>query len=182
MAYEHACFISYKRPPKRAAQPAALSAKAPGNHLWLEFAEAFQIRLDKYLTTHVGSYRDEALQPGTDYTTDLANNLCKSMCMVALVVPEYFESKWCTAKWSAMEDFEKVRLGPGKHGLIFPIICTGDPELLKPRFGPRKEVDLREIVSPSRQLSSIRSLTKIQSVANQINALAKTLPAPDMDC
>jgi hypothetical protein len=182
MAYAYACFISYKRPPKRAAQPAIPGAKPPDKHLWLEFAEAFQVKLDKYLNTQVGSYRDEALRPGADYPRELATSLCKSMCMVALVVPEYFESKWCKTEWEAMETFEQARLGGGKHGLIIPVICTGEPELLKPKFGPRQAVDLRGIVSPAKQLSSIKSLEKIQSVANQINDLARNLAASDFDC
>jgi hypothetical protein len=181
MNYANACFISYKRPPQRLSRRSALG-KPQSKHLWIEFAEVFQKRLDKYLTTNLPSFRDEHLQPGDDYPRALAVNLCESMCMVALVVPEYFESSWCNAEWEAMASLEEKRLGKGKFQLIFPVICTGDPAILRPRFGPRIDVDLRDIVSPAKQMDSVRTLTKIRSIAEKINNLARTLPVTDFDC
>src|SRR5207249_4861575 len=91
MPYAYACFISYKRPPKRTVPAEDVApARPPKPHIWLQFAEAFQIQLDQFLTTHERSFRDDALAPGTDYPRGLAKNLCRSRCMVALVVPEYF--------------------------------------------------------------------------------------------
>jgi hypothetical protein len=102
--------------------------------------------------------------------------------MIALVVPEYFESNWCSAEWKAMTSLEEKRLGKGMFQLIFPVICTGDPATLRPKFGPRTDVDLRDIVSPAKQMDSVRTLTKIRSIAEKINNLAKTLPASNIDC
>ena len=182
MGYNHACFISYKRPPKKKDVGGLAPAKPPKPHFWLQFAEEFQRQLEPYLNTTVRSFRDEQLQPGSNYPSDLSVNLCRSVCMVALVVPEYFESPWCTAEWNAMAAFEAKRLGQGKHGLIIPVTCVGDPDTLRPLFGPRQDVDLRNIVNPIKQLSSIRSLTKIKAIADTVNKLAKTVPAPDIEC
>jgi hypothetical protein len=106
MAYKYACFISYKRPPNWLSQAGALGAPAP--HVWSDFAEAFQQRLNYYLTTPVPSFLDVKLQPGTNFRETLAQNLCHSFCMVALVVPQYFESPWCNAEWNAMAASSKV--------------------------------------------------------------------------
>jgi hypothetical protein len=181
MAYKHACFISYKRPPRRLTQGQTLLGRPRSRHLWIEFAEAFQETLDKYLT-HLPSFRDQHLQPGDDYPQELATNLCKSVCMVALIVPEYFESAWCRAEWRAMELWEEKRHEKGRAQLIIPIICTGDPNLLEAKIHPRQAIDLRYIVSPNRQMSSIRTLTTIRDVADKINNLAKILPVVDIDC
>jgi TIR domain len=181
MTYQNACFISYKRPPQRSHRHLSLGKPTP-KHLWVEFAEVFQEKLDKYLTTNFPSFRDEHLQPGADYPRELAVNLCKSVCMVALVVPEYFESSWCKAEWMAMASWEEKRVGKGRAQLIFPVICTGEADMLRERFGPRLDVDLRHIVSPVKQMNSINTLRKIRGIAERINSLAKTVPPPDIDC
>jgi len=181
MSYRYSCFISYKRPPQRLGRRQVTLGKLPPKHLWLEFAEAFQYRLDQYLTV-IPSFRDDHLQPGDDYPRELATSLCQSACLVALVVPEYFESAWCKTEWAAMASWEKIRTGNERAQLIFPIICTGDPSVLRPKFGSRLDIDLRDIVSPTKQMSSIKTLTKIRSIAEKINSLAKTLPSPLVDC
>ena len=64
MAYEYACFISYKRPPRTP-------------HIWLDFAETFEGELLKRLSTKVGVYRDNALEVGDDFRKKLSSSLCK---------------------------------------------------------------------------------------------------------
>jgi len=176
MAYSFACFISYKRPPERNDGP---DTKPP---IRLQFSRAFQKLLDQFLDTNVISFRDEDLPPGARYPAALSQNLCRSMCMVALVVPEYFESSWCMAEWNAMATFEKKRLGPNKHGLIFPVTCGGNPATLRPLYSPYQDAgDFRDIVAPVKQLDSVRSRKKIKLIADQINYLAKSLPPPECD-
>jgi hypothetical protein len=182
MSYTNACFISYKRPPQRVHQRSTLQGPRY-RHLWAEFADAFQRKLEGVLSTHLPVYRDDRLSPGDPYPQTLAENLCKSVCMVALIVPEYFESAWCTAEWTAMESFEQKRLGRGAtNQLIFPVICTGDPIMLRPKFGRRQEVDLRYIVNPATQLNSVRARNEIIKIATKIDGLIRTIPSADIDC
>jgi len=181
MAYSFACFISYKRPP-RLQTPANVLARPQPKHLWLQFAEAFENQLRTFLNLQIPVFLDEHLQPGTDYPREFARNLCKSVCMVALVVPEYFESRWCLAEWEAMKSLEAGRLGPGKVGLIIPVICVGDRTSVEPFFGNRQGFDLAGIVSPARQLNSVRNRAKIQSIADIINRFSRTLTGPTLDC
>jgi hypothetical protein len=181
MDYDYACFISYKRPPTPSYPPGVIPRK-PTKHIWLQLAETFEQKLDQFLNTNVRIFRDEMLQPGVEYPKHISKSLCRSMCMVALVVPEYFESKWCRAEWAAMETFELGRLGKEKQELIIPVVCVGDIDNLKAFFGTRQGVDLRNIVSPSKQLNTLENLRKIASIASTINALANRLPPPDIDC
>src|SRR5215469_4879100 len=100
MDYDYACFISYKRPPKPIYPPGVIARKQT-KHIWLQLAETFEQKLDQYLTTGIRIFRDENLQPGIDYPKQISRSLCRSVCMVALVVPEYFESRGCVAEWNA---------------------------------------------------------------------------------
>jgi len=86
MAFSVACFISYKRPPTLLNPPTLLPRPA-GKHLWLQFAEVFEAKLAGFLNTNIPIFRDVSLQPGLDYPREFARNLCRSVCMVALVVP-----------------------------------------------------------------------------------------------
>ncbi len=181
MGYSFACFISYKRPPRLVTPPNVLPGPQP-KHLWLQFAEAFESQLKTFLNLHIPVFRDEYLRPGTEYPGEFARNLCKSVCMVALVVPEYFESRWCRAEWEAMKSLESGRLGAGKVGLIIPVICVGDRAALEPFFENRQGFDLAGIVSPARQLNSVRNRAKIQSIADIINRYSRSLTGPAMDC
>src|SRR5262245_1626911 len=94
--FENACFISYKHPPKN----------APSDHFYREFAIQFRKQLERYLSTTIRTYLDEDADPGSAYPTELSLNLCKSVCMIAVLVPEYPDSSWCKAEWNSMERLE----------------------------------------------------------------------------
>jgi hypothetical protein len=150
----------------------------------MQFAEAFERKLEQFLTADIPIFRDEYLAPGSDYPAELLRNLCKSVCMVALVVPEYFESSWCCAEWKAMQGYEQDRLGRDKHGLIIPVICGGDPTILERFIGPHQHVELRYIDNPARELSNKPNLRKIREIADTINQYARmlALKPPVIDC
>jgi TIR domain len=170
MSYKYACFISYKRPPNWAAQP-GLPLRDPNRHILAEFAKAFQEELDYFLSLPVPSFRDVNLVPGSMYPQQLSQNLCSSLCMVALVVPQYFESAWCMAEWNAMTKFEIVRLGLGGGSLIIPVVVNGDIRVLEQRFGGRTARDLRGLSAPGRQLRNPRNRDKIRMIADIINSM-----------
>jgi hypothetical protein len=85
-------------------------------------------------------YRDDGLRsvPGAHYPVELSRNLCRSVCMIAILVPEYFESSWCKAEWDAMVKLERERVAdPGTGGFIIPILFRGDKEKVAEFCGPR---------------------------------------------
>jgi hypothetical protein len=91
--------------------------------------------------------------------------------MVALVVPQYFESEWCMAEWNAMTKFEILRLGRGGGSLIIPVVINGDMRVLEQRFGGRTGRDLRGLSAPGRQLRNPRNRDKIRMIADIINSM-----------
>jgi hypothetical protein len=106
--------------------------------------------------------------------------------MVALVAPEYFESKWCVAEWQAMEELETKRLGAGNHKLIIPVVHTGDMKELKKYIGTRQAaiLDMRGLLSPLKQLNTYKNLELIANIAKTITKLVKQIPPPptSIDC
>jgi hypothetical protein len=178
MTYTYACFISYKRPPKRLYPGGVVPPKAE-KRIWLQLAEAFQKKLDAYNPSPHPSFRDEILETGRNYSRDISRSLCGSMVMIALIVPEYFESNWCLAEWQAMEDFEQ---GRGESNLIIPIICDGNPEELEQHIGKRKYFDMRNVIGPARQLDNVQNRKIISQIAARIRELEKRLSKPHVDC
>jgi hypothetical protein len=167
--YHNACFISYKHPVIPDNMPSV-------RHFWLEFVEEFQKWLESYLTVPIRSYRDDRLasHPGIAYPRELSQQLCKSVCLVAILVPEYWESDWCLGEWKAMEQLEQDRLG--QAGLIIPILFRGDRAAFEKRVDPRVLVDFSHIVTPS-QLGNVKNRIKIEQVANVINNYTRRLKA-----
>ena len=119
------------------------------------------------------------------YPQQLSQNLCYSLCMVALIVPEYFESQWCMAEWNAMAKLEVIRLGRGRGSLIIPVVINGDIGALEQRFGGRTGRDLRGLSAPGRQLRNPRNRDKIRMIADVINSMEERLRGfaswPDCD-
>ena len=74
MSYDYACFISYKRPPKP-VYPSGVVPRKPGKNLWLLLAEKFEEQLDAFLETRIRVFRDNLLEPGSDYPRYLKESM-----------------------------------------------------------------------------------------------------------
>ena len=168
--FEHACFISYKHPP----------ANAPDAHFYREFVRVFKDRLEYYLPTKIRTYIDEDADIGSSYPMELSRKLCNSVCMVAVLTPEYPDSSWCDAEWKAMELWESRRLGPNQKGLIIPVVSRGDVRQWEAYF-KRKPVDLR-VDLPRVQLKTVKNSRKIHEIAQVIQTLFNKVKDPCEDC
>jgi hypothetical protein len=126
MPFKHACFVSYR------------------HHEQSEIAERFitdlcrAVRNELTMLLTEGIYIDrEGLRAGTFYNPALADALCKSVCMIVVYTPTYFdlEHLYCAREYLAMEKLEKTRLArlAGQQGrdasLIIPIILRGENSL-----------------------------------------------------
>jgi hypothetical protein len=168
--YEHSCFISYKHPP---AYPGALAIR----HFWMEFIVEFQGRLEAYSTTALSTYRDDRLRsrPGVKYPIELSSKLCRSACLVAILVPEYLESSWCLAEWRAMEELERERLSDSKSdGFIIPILFRGDDDKFAELCGDREYIDFRHIARPHSQMDNIKCRRQMEDIAHRVAELTKS--------
>lgn len=170
--YEHACFISYKR----------IKTGLPSRrHLYRGFVDEFQGLLREYLTVGLFPYFDANLGPGVDYPAELQKSLCKSLCLVAVLTPEYFESAWCRAEWEAMEKLEKMRLPAGApRQLIIPILLRGDDGQAGRFCGPRNLYDLSTLDDPKQQLKNLKYRRQVETIAKEIKKISGTLT--DCDC
>lgn len=168
-AFEHACFISYKRPP----------IGAPERHFYRQFVLALRDRLEYYLPTNIRSFLDEDADPGASYPIELSRKLCKSVCFVAVLTPEYLDSSWCQAEWRAMIDFEAKRLVREQFGLVIPVVLRGELKQWETLYN-RKPVDLR--VDVPGQLSNIKRSIAIKQIADIVAKFVETIGSAGADC
>jgi len=172
--YLHSCFISYKHPPAADSLPVA-------GHFRLEFVEAFEERVNFYRQIALPTYRDSRLRMagGVHYPVELARNLCRSVCMIAILSPEYMESAWCRGEWQAMEDLEHKRNIDKADGCIIPILFRGPTDKAQKFVGDRQLLDFK-IDMPGIQLRTINSRQRLEAIGERVARLAKY--ASSVDC
>jgi hypothetical protein len=155
MPFEHACFISYRH------------SRVPGVQKTYEtFRDALDNQVGLYLPIRV--YLDTGRISGGDFfNKELAFALCRSVCMISLYVPYYFDTNqtYCAREYQAMVRLEKQRLlampkdAQGK-GLIIPIVIRGTPpdEITKER-----QTETLELLAPGdlRKTESRQALDRI---------------------
>jgi hypothetical protein len=170
MSYTNACFISYKNPPIE-------------SHVAREFVDTLVTTLEFYLLSEIRVYCDTDLRtkPGIAYPNEFSSQLCRSVCMVAVLTPEYIESSWCMAEWRAMESLEQQRL-PHDRGLIIPLLFKGPRQLFEPAVSGRTVMDFNGLLKPSRQLNKLSNLKKVQDIASYIDNHVRVLRARPPDC
>jgi len=122
MAFEYCCFLSYSHNPG-------------------ELPDRFIKDLYNSLMSEIGALTREIktccvdwerLKGGDFYDKRLSKALCKSVCMIMVYTPTYFDKRYtyCTREFRAMETIESRRLKllddfSDDHGLIIPIIYRG---------------------------------------------------------
>ena len=173
--YQHSCFISYKHPPT----PDSLEAT---KHFWLEFVEAFERKVNTYRQVALLTYRDVSLRSmgGVDYPAELARNLCRSVCMIAILTHEYMKEPWCRGEWRAMEQLEKARKIDRKDtGCIIPVLFRGEPEKAREFCGTRQFLDFRGIIRPNIQLDTVESRQRVEAIGAHVAKLARLVSPVD---
>jgi hypothetical protein len=131
MAFEYACFISYRH------------SYAPGvQRIYESFRQALDDQVGWYLPAMPVYLDTGRLRGGDFFNKELAFALCSSVCMISLYIPYYFDTDntYCAREYQAMVNLEKRRLlampkAAQNKGLIIPIIIRGTPpnEITKER-------------------------------------------------
>lgn len=119
--FKWACFISYRHGEGDLSQS-----------FIKELYRALQSSINANFTGKLNTYLDEARLRGGDIIDhELATNLCKSVCMIMVFTPFYFDSekRYCSQEYKAMEMLEEKRskLAGEQLSLIIPIIFKGIP-------------------------------------------------------
>ncbi len=111
--FEHLCFISWPR--------------ASGDHV-RRFVEACREEIETRCAPsglRGTVFLDLSMKKGVDWERTIARALCRSICMVSVCGPLYYESNWCRREWGSMDSLGRLRLG-AEHDLIFPIVAWDD--------------------------------------------------------
>ena len=129
MSFEKSCFLSYRQ-------------RAPKDYeaTLAEFHQMLESELQLHL--NLQSFFDPQRPAENFVTRSLASTLCRSLCMVVLYIPTYFDSDYraCAREYKAMEVLEKRRMdklghtNKKTHGLIIPVVYRGweeFPEAIK---------------------------------------------------
>lgn len=110
---------------------------------------------------------ERELRPGVPWETEISQALCRSVCLIALCGPRYYESQYCGREFASMNYLGKRRLG-ARHGLILPVLLS-DAEA-------PEEVKRLQSVRLSRQLtappSNISNLKWFRSLVEELSARA----------
>lgn len=127
MAYQHHVFISYKSKSRE----------------WLlkVFMPPFQHFLEEEIGSHCKVFVDwHDIQTGDAWRPRLHQGLAHSHCLIALLLPSYFESDWCTKEFAVFEHRSRVNgmLSDDDPGsLIIPVAlhaATRFPDAVKDGF------------------------------------------------
>lgn len=113
LGYEYHCFISW---PHNKIDPRLQS-----------FVKRVKEELEKELSNQILEPRIfldlHDIKVGEVWSSRLYSSLCKSMAMVAICTPMYYESEWCSREWTMMSDLSRKRLPRERHlSNILPII------------------------------------------------------------
>lgn len=123
MSFEYSCFVSYRHGRKR---------------LMTSFIEQLIAALEAYVEPYVDLpvFHDvDGLYGGDLYDREFARVLCRSVCMIAVYTPTYFDRQrtYCAREYRGMEIVEERRFGRindervKTRGLIIPIVLKGVP-------------------------------------------------------
>ena len=118
MPYEYCCFISYPHGQDDVLVP---------------FVKELVKGLEKeiYAQTKKRVWFDvDCLQGGSRIDQEIGPDICKSVCMILIYTPLYFDTEhvYCARELKAMQDLEERRLKVVKDkgkGLIIPIVLRG---------------------------------------------------------
>lgn len=121
MSFQYACFISYRH-----------SDKEKTVKFIEQFVDALENSLDQRLQQGVYIDRDR-LKAGYKFNIAIAGALRESVCLIAILSPEYYNSDYCRREYVAMERIENKRradlgIPPVHKGLVIPLLVWGTEE------------------------------------------------------
>lgn len=145
-----------------------------------EFTEALNSSIQPYLD--IKAYIDhDRLSPGYRYNGALAQAICESVCMVAIVVPKYFNHEYCLQELATMEKIQNTRtrkIGQnalGNRGLIIPVVLRGKIENLPEKMSQHIHCcDFSDFNTACRKVHKIMPyIREIEKIAEYIYDLYK---------
>jgi hypothetical protein len=179
MSFTNACFISYRH---------AGAASEIVRRLCLTLAEQLALLSANY-PVYVDTKR---LRPGDYLDDELAEQLCRSTCMVLLFTPEYFdlEYPYCAREYAGMRRIEDARrdampIALRNKGLVIPVVVRGEkhvPDELKPRLCASLD-DVLLIASDVRKKAVVKRVRDVaEAVFERVTAMRQAGASLTRDC
>lgn len=188
MAFEYGCFISYRH-------------LAGIETIVRRLASDIKKELDLYGFPPSKVFLDEdRIQSGDNFNMLIPSSLCKSIVMIVVYVPDYFNKHkpYCTKEFVAFLEHEKRRLIEvtqkyPQHDLaklhqIIPIILRKDPAIaLPPELGTRDYIDWSTTTIFERTKEFAKTVPYANAkreICNKIRDIWNSLPQLDVlaDC
>jgi len=155
MAFEYACFISYRH-----------SSDPRVQKIYESFQRELAVQVGLYLPMQV--YLDTSrLRGGDFFNKELASALCNSICMISLYIPYYFDANntYTAREYQGMVNLEKQRLpsmpqAAQSKGLIIPIVIRGT---LPDEITKERQFYKLDLMAPGdlRKPDSVKALNQI---------------------
>ena len=178
----NACFISYRH----TSEDSQKFVRA--------FVREFRKQLGLMLPNAPVFFDESGLKVGDLYNEELANELCRSACMVIFFLPHHFDINhtYCALEYKAMLELEKQRLGheiDGLHnkGLIFPVVYRGLSDLPAEIKASRNYPNLQPLIH-ERDFRRRECHKDLRTLADQVSDRYRTMtnagiikPEPCMD-
>ncbi len=164
--FKYSCFISYRHGQRREAE-----------RIIRELYDALSEELDFWMSE--GVFLDlDRLKGGDFYNETLARALCRSVCMIMIFTPRYFDqnSVYCAREFKAMLDLESQRMQmlagntTSGHGLIIPIVCRGKEYLPAIITSSRQYYDFEMDLTTRQGMKTNAAKVKIKNIAAYIKA------------
>jgi hypothetical protein len=158
---KYLCFISYASPNKDFVD---------------DLEEALGRELERFVRDKGLFIDDKRLRGGDLLDESIPRALCKSICMIIIYSPSYFDENYtyCAREFKGMEKLEKQRLlqlscpEQQEHGLIIPIIFRGKKHFPKEIRDKRHYYDFSNYYSCDNRISKhpkyVRTITEIAEV------------------
>jgi hypothetical protein len=171
--YAYDIFISYRH--KGPAYSWVTEYFHPLLELWLP--ESVPVEYD------IKIYIDSQIETGTEWPAELRQALRTSRCLLPILSPEYFRSKWCQAELQTMRKREQIngfRTEEKPTGLIYAVVFAS-PDLLPADVQNIERKDMSEWATT---YSDFRNSKNFESFEREMKLVCKELPkmlqrAPD---
>lgn len=184
--FNYACFISYRR---------GGGQRNPYTRIFLEkLKKNLTYELYPYLEDDINQiYIDEdEINPGDLFNRNIAESLCRSVCMICILIPRYFSqsSLYCTKEFIGMEKIERSRFKQLNHsnpdkGYIIPLVLGDLERIPKSISSNRQCVNFTDIIHDGKgdlNIDMSKFMNTIRAIAKHIDARYRELTKLEDPC
>src|ERR1041384_923033 len=120
---------------------------------------------------------DERITGGAKWPDQLKHALCKSVTMVAICAPLYYDTEhpWCGLEWAAMDVLNNKRIPAAEFHSIIPVLTRND-HALPDVVSQLKYIDVSGVFTTGRRYFSTKEFRqKLGQIVQRIESVAEAL-------